>query len=266
MNRKVEAFCLDYARQRVSVETSFGLTPDDLDRVSDFIRLAEPNPNSSMFPDFLFEGGFIEHFQITSADENRKGSRHKKERSEFLKDIKESTNKASTEGNNEEIRVQHLSHQFDYPKHSYSNLIASFKKNWEHHINSLNNYVPTNNISQCGIFLVEYNEKALEMAEDILPDIDFDGISIGDFPCRPQVYSDYRLSRDVNMLDYLHAFKGQIEFVVYRYFDGIEIIKLINIPIIKGLMPWKYEICPAVVSEVCRTHIVSVPIGDVGGQ
>ena len=35
---------------------------------------ATANPNQSEFPDYIFDDGFIEHFQVTSSHENRKGS------------------------------------------------------------------------------------------------------------------------------------------------------------------------------------------------
>jgi hypothetical protein len=141
-------------------------------------------------------------------------------------------------------------------------LVNSFKKNWEHHINSAKRPTESYTTPQCGIFMVEYTERALHMAEDILPDIDFgEGISLGDFPC-PQVFSDYKLSRDTEVLDYLYRFKEQIEFVIYRYSDGIEIIKLENILLLKRCMMWRYRIEPGIgTREVCRTYCLgSIPI------
>ena len=44
---------------------------------------AKPNPQSSLFPDFIFDGGFIEHFEITAAKETKKGSELRRESSEF---------------------------------------------------------------------------------------------------------------------------------------------------------------------------------------
>jgi hypothetical protein len=262
MRGETEKCCLDFVRQKVAVESSFGLTPDDFDRISGFVRSAKPNPNSNEFPDFAFDGGFIEHFQVTSANESAKGSQHKKDRSQFLQRIEESTKEAVLGFDDNEIQRQPLIHELVYSKHSHSNLVNSFKKNWEHHIHSAKRLAESHATPQCGIFMVEYTERALHMAENILPDIDFGkGISLGDFPCS-QVFYDYRLSRDTEVLDYLYRFKEQIEFVIYRYSDGIEIIKLENIPIIKQCITRKYEIAPAIgTREVCRTYCLgSIPI------
>ena len=54
------------------------------------IQTATPNPKSSLFPDFLFDGGFIEHFQVTAAKEDKKGSALKKDESIFEKECQES--------------------------------------------------------------------------------------------------------------------------------------------------------------------------------
>ena len=37
------------------------------------LEKAEPNPQKNEFPDFIFDGGFIEHFQVSAANETRKG-------------------------------------------------------------------------------------------------------------------------------------------------------------------------------------------------
>ena len=37
---------------------------------------AVANSDSNAFPDFVLPNGFIEHFQVTAANETRKGSEH----------------------------------------------------------------------------------------------------------------------------------------------------------------------------------------------
>ena len=52
----------------------FGLTEDDEIEFLNAIRKANANNKSSEFPDYIFDNGFIEHFQITSSKVTRKGS------------------------------------------------------------------------------------------------------------------------------------------------------------------------------------------------
>ena len=44
------------------------------------ILVAKPNEKSSEFPDFKIENGFIEHFEVTGARENKKGSKLQQEK------------------------------------------------------------------------------------------------------------------------------------------------------------------------------------------
>lgn len=47
------------------------------DSIYKYLELARPNHNINDFPDFIFDDGFIEHFQVTSANESRKGDKHR---------------------------------------------------------------------------------------------------------------------------------------------------------------------------------------------
>ncbi|UHP11155.1 hypothetical protein LAX80_005075 [Listeria marthii] len=57
-----------------------GGLPDNLVEISKILETALPNNKSSDFPDFIFEKGFIEHFQVTSSKETRKGAEHIKDK------------------------------------------------------------------------------------------------------------------------------------------------------------------------------------------
>lgn len=61
----------------------FGLLENERFEFADIIRTAKPNPSSSEFPDFIFDNGFIEHFQITSSQVTRKGATHARKESRF---------------------------------------------------------------------------------------------------------------------------------------------------------------------------------------
>ena len=62
-----------------------------------YLSSAQPNPEASDFPDFVFDGGFIEHFQVTSAKETSKGDKHRIAESQFQKDSQKHFDKVKQE-------------------------------------------------------------------------------------------------------------------------------------------------------------------------
>ena len=105
---------------------------------ADIIRTAKPNPSSSEFPDFIFDNGFIEHFQITSSQVTRKGATHARKESDFRRKVDTETEKLKTEWNITPSfdAVRSESWAFQNPAHSHEYLMDSFKQNWESHISS----------------------------------------------------------------------------------------------------------------------------------
>lgn len=50
----------------------YGCSNDEVGKIKLAVLEAVENPDTNAFPDFVFEVGFIEHFQITSAMETKK--------------------------------------------------------------------------------------------------------------------------------------------------------------------------------------------------
>lgn len=234
---------------------SFGLLEEDRIEISEIFRKAKENPQSSEFPDFVFDKGFIEQFKITSSKTTSKGATQIREEKNFkqkvdseTKIIEEEWSKAPS---NERVRSKYWDWQ--QPTHSYEFLVESFKSNWESHIKSLNNYTGNKEI---GIFIVEYSEFALFMSEKIIVDW-IDGMSAGDLI--PEIkHFNYRLSRDKDLLDYVYTFKDKLKYVCFVHIEGVEIIKIESIPYLKKLMPYDYQVSPICVRGVSATHYVNI--------
>lgn len=77
-----EQECLYQVREILRTKVCFLCVEKIEDIVSD-IMSAKPNRHANDFPDFVFEGGFIEHFQVTAAKETTKGSSFRKKESEW---------------------------------------------------------------------------------------------------------------------------------------------------------------------------------------
>ena len=168
---------------------------------------------------------------------------------EFKAGIKNDVEKTQAECN-EPYQIQNISDKYwaiNNPEHTYEFLKGSFKAHWEKHIRSLEAYSGN---KDCGIFMIEYTDMALEMFENIYSDWK-NGMSQGDMRA-PERILDYRLSRDKAMLEYIYGYRDQIKYVDFVYSSGVEVIRVENIPYITNPLPWQYT-----VKDKNVKHIVS---------
>lgn len=244
MRGEAEKQCINIIKNNKEIKNSknyFGLQSEDIDEVVEAITKAKPNTNSSEFPDFVFENGFIEHFKVTSSKTNKKGSVHIKQEKYFKENVELEANELKRKWgksvNDNQLHFQHW--VMKYPEHNYNYLLESFKSNWSNHIKSFNNYKGNKNTS---IFMIEYTDLALTMYEDVYHDW-ISGLSNGDLR-KPEQLDDYRLSRDKRILEFIYKFKEDIKYIIFVYGKKYEVIKTSNIPYILKLMPWDYIIAP----------------------
>lgn len=237
MRGEKEQSCLDIVRKKYSVESCYALSHEECDRIEAYLKAATPNPTGSDFPDFIFADGFIEHFQISSSHENRSGAIHIKKEAMFNRESeqKEAEFKATLANTQSEVRG--INSIFNYPEHSYENLVSSFKTHWEEHLNSLEKKPEYKR--KCGIFMIQYCDMALEMFEDI-----FQNLKKGLFLYirDPQHFYDYRLSRDKALLEYIARHKETIQYVIYVNSQEVEIISTANAMEIIEFLPWDFRI------------------------
>lgn len=235
----------------------FGLLETDRNEFEQILRKAELNQKLSSFPDFVFANGFIEHFQVTSSAVTRKGSNHAKKESEFKHRVEDETEKIEDEWNQmpsfDEVRSK--SWAFTNPTHSHDFLLASFKSNWEHHMDSYRKY---NGAKEVGIFMVEYPEFALAMSENVYCDW-INGMAQGDMR-EQEKFKEYRLSRDKKLLEYIYQFREQIKYVIFVNRVRYEVIRTENIPYLLKLMPWDFVIYSLTVTTVSTVKNISVPV------
>lgn len=215
----------------------FGTSEDDIVHFENLLRLVKPNSAPSEFPDFTSDRGFVEHFQVSSSEiTKRAGALHKKEYAEFQKVANQKERQLMDEMNEhpESGKIETLTQVFTYPRHSYEYFCTSFKKTWEHHAESLDQY---GGCKDMAAFMIEYQEHTLHMCEDFSELKLKEKISYGDL-FKGERYSYYRLSRDKNLLNYIYGYKGKIDYVVMVTDDELpEIIKVENIPELLKLNP-----------------------------
>ena len=217
----------------------YGMSNNDCILFENTLRKAISNPNSSEFPDFISDNGFIEHFQISSSKTNRKGANHQIRKSAFEKQAHEEIRKFKNDLNENPSfdKVQTKNMTFNYNNHSYEFLLESMKGIWQKHINSLNKY---NGCKNVGIFLIDFPETIMRIAIDygIKTEIHY-----GDM-----LYKEenpwYRFSRDPNILGYIYEYRKDINYVIFRNNDYFEVISTENISELLKLLPWKYKVYP----------------------
>lgn len=227
----VEQSCMNRVKNEFSRDICFGVPVEDFESLQGKIGVTKANPKSNDFPDFLFPGGFIEHFQVTSAKESRKGSSHKIKESRFAKENKKIEQSLSP-------NIPSAANTMEYENHSYSSLRSSFEKNWNKHLESLEKY---NGEKNTGIFMVEYLDTlALSMAESSLEGVA--GLICGDINPKQEKFGNYRLSRDKSMQKFLRSLSDEIYYVIFVTATHVEIIDLKNIDRLHTIMPYEYFI------------------------
>lgn len=241
MRGELEENCLKLINKYLDEQSFFAMSWEEIYVVKDALAHAGSNPKRSEFPDFVFEGGFIEHFQVSSSFENRKGSTMAREKNkvnrDFINRVKEAED--STEGNKITLHTIDTT-PYWHSQHSYENFADSFKKNLKHHLESLKKY---NGAKDIKIFMIEYVDSALRMKKKYPRDLMLE-VAYGDLLKKEN--PAYRLSRDIDMLRYIFENRDKIDFIVFvnkSCFDGIfvDIIKAQNALEIVKLLYDGYE-------------------------
>lgn len=193
-------------------QNAFGLSQEDRIEIADSLRKAKANESASNFPDFIFENGFIEHFQITSSKETKKGSAQAIAENDFNRRAErtELEFQENCNSNPDFDNIRTTSTTMKVPERSGDHLHASFKRNFEKHIASLENYSGS---TQIGIFMIENFEFAVHMFENIYEGLK-ENVCYGDLRTA-QDFRCYRLSRDHFTLRYLYGFRDRIKYIIY---------------------------------------------------
>ena len=259
MRGEAEQRCLDIVKEKFNDECRFAMSYEDDLVIDNALSSARPNPQSSSFPDFVFDGGFIEHFQVTSSYENRKGSTMERENSELVRDFYKRTVEATENLPSDCMTIQSVSGPNMWHKqHSYENFCDSFISNFESHLASMRKYSGN---KEYGIFLIEYADSALCMSKRYAADL-MTEVSYGDLLTREN--PTYRLSRDIDLLTYVYDKRDEIEFVIFVDENGfhgtwVDVIKSANALEIIKLLHEGYDFHCAMIGSSHFGIGVSVP-------
>lgn len=230
MRGEKEQRCLDFVKSKLKHEDYYGFSQEDIAEFKECLDSATSNVNSSKFPDFVFENGFIEHFQITSGKVTRKGSKHLEQFNRYQNENKKILH---SNMNNGDFSPVHTT--MKYSDHSYKYLEDSLKETWKSHIISVDKYSGN---KQIGIFMMEYQDDCIEMCENIYA-ASKENICYGNLR-EPITIENYSLSHDKNILKFIKTYYDNIKYVIYVYNKGVEVINVDNISELIKLLPWDF--------------------------
>ena len=209
MSRNDEILCL-YKVKNVFLYNRSKLTLiDNSDgAIQTILTTCRPNPSDNDFPDFLFNGGRMEHFLIGSSKENRKGSefnRAKYQDDKSLTKFLEEKKKDFLDSPPSPISFGAAVRNTFYDCFSYDAFLNSLERNFANHIESLKE-----SDTELGtvVFLMEQQTPRLDVWEN------------GNFA------RSYLLSEDKRALQILSKYTSEVRYVIYLAGDIIEAIDL----------------------------------------
>lgn len=255
---EIEEHCLNIVKEHLKESVFFAISSKECREITSFILNATANDKLSEFPDFKFDGGFIEHFEVTSSHSNRNGSTIKHEKYQLKKEA-EAKEKAFMEEMNETPCYEGKLIKTDtwFSKHTYDDFCLSFKRAWENHIDSLKKYYGDKSNS---FFMFQYSDSALR-TRTLYTNIK-QGLRYGDLLKDDRDYIGYRITRDTNLLDYIYSFNGVIKYVIFvnedRFLgDKIEIVSVENIPEIIKIVKDRFTFSCAMIGASHNTYGIS---------
>lgn len=217
MRGEQEKICFEQIKKSAIKKADMRLLP--------YWNIAVANSDSNAFPDFVFSNGFIEHFQVSAANETKKGSAHniavndfeqsnsrafEQERKDFLQSPPRKNANCDT------YDMQVITHEMESPEYSYDSFVRSFKKNFEKHVKSVQKY---NGEKTVGIFLIELVGARVTVIQN------------GRFRYF------YRLGVDKELLQYIKESTEYLRYIVLANSEGYEVIDIKSIPTLLQNIP-----------------------------
>lgn len=217
---EAEQKCLDEVISKFNSKDCFGMEKEEEEYLRNILTNARLNDYGTTFPDFIVDNGFIEHFEVTSSLENKKGAKQKKESIKFAKESEKQF--SDIIDNTSEDEYKSLSFQKKFEEHNQQYIRQSIKKNWDNHIKS---YEKFEGDKENSVFLLEYSDfGTIETAELVS-----DGSGI--------VYRSYRVTLDKGMLDWIYPYKDKIKYFILHNNQSTEFVRVDKIPEFKKKLP-----------------------------
>ncbi len=240
---KCEVPDLECVKKHLDGKSFHGFSEAQYQELTHLILNVRPTDTATQtkFPDFICDKGFIEHFEVTSGNEQKEkgGAKIKQEKSKIKNELQRNMRKDSS-----------LSHCEEFYERTNANddlhlFIKSFKCNWNGKIERLRKYEGKKHVS---CLLISSDDRLL-VCEKALDD---NGIFYGDIK---EHQTKFELRHCLELLCYIYAFSDEIDYVIYlnRASETVEFLRTENIPsLIRLTAQREYRVYSSLESETIR--------------
>lgn len=209
MSRKEELSFLNRLKQIASPGSGISVVFDNTEtRLIPLLLKCDSNPAENDFPDFLFPGGAMEHFEIGSAPEGRKGSKFKRHEFDSQKNNEEVFEQEKEDFLRSDYRPRtgtSVITKAVYNECSYLCFLQSLKRNWSMHTKSLKKSLVR---YETVVFLMEQQTPRMMVYKN------------------QQFQKWYRLSDDKRALSIIQGLSDGVRYAVYAGLNYVELIDL----------------------------------------
>lgn len=212
----------------------YGFTSEELERFCSAFESLEQNEQTT-FPDFSNEKSSVELFNISSSKMTRHGGPEQMRQDGI---IRAEIAKAKAVFEKECVPAKRSIVE-THPKHSYSDLTASLRRQCLKHLNSLKECERN---FETNVFVIEYKEADIQCIFTPVDNVNYDGLVIGDLNPVYQngkQYGLYRLSRDAENLRWLKSELSDVDFIVFVGLSHIDVINHRRAEAIAAFLPWQ---------------------------
>lgn len=179
--------------------------------IKKILNTSIPSKDDNKFPDFIFDGGILEHFIVTGSKDYKKGCEYKIVENKSQKETAEYFRKTDKEFLDVPFKSGTLSTASTeniFKESSYENFVISFKKHFEDHLASLEKSGSSNDIV---VFVIEQQDGRMRI---------FDNGRFSKF---------YLLTEDKKILSYLANKSPSVNYIIFNCADSLEIIDISKI-------------------------------------
>lgn len=200
------------------------------------ISSAVPQPNGTVFPDFISDsGGFIECFCVTASKDFSKGSANKIAEAKVDKLFKE-----FEDGINEmpspQLTTRELAVECQIPMSSHEWLLQSFKKHWNQHVDSMRRSELEGVYPK--VFMVYAYTPSLCQCQEVIKTSKGNPMYCGLISDEEFRKAPYSMAHDRALLEWLIENGAGVDFLIYMSSCGqVDIIQLNNIPLFLDRVP-----------------------------